>query len=102
MSDVKNIYFKISEGYPVERVRERIVEAYRDYDKIRMIFDLNGIQLTGVGAMKKVKKIFEELGVEKLIETCVISHEKIKRGLVRQFLKLVKTEREVRFLPYKI
>jgi hypothetical protein len=102
MSDIKNIYFKISEGYPVENVRKRIVDAYKNYDRIRMVFDLNGIQLTGIKAMKKVKKIFEELGVEKLVETCVISHEKIKRGIVKQFLKLVKTEREVRFLPYKI
>ncbi len=102
MADIKNIYFKISEGYPVEKVRERIVYAYENYDKIRMVFDLNGVQLTGLGAMKKVKKIFEDLGVEKLVETCVISHEKIKRGLVQQFLKLVKTEREVRFLPFKI
>mgnify|MGYP003628218262 CR=1 FL=1 len=52
--------------------------------------------------MKKVKKIFEELGVEKLIETCVISHEKLKRGLVKLFLDRMKTERSVRFLPTEI
>ena len=102
MSDIINIYFNISEKYPVEMVREKIISAYRDYPKVRMVFDLNGVSLTGIGAMKKVKKIFEELGVEKLVETCVISHDRIKRGLVQQFLKLVKTERQVRFLPYKL
>ena len=81
MSKIINIYFNISENYPVSKVRERIVYAYEHYDKIRMVFDLNRVSITGLGAMKKVKKIFEELGVEKLIETCVISHEKLKRGL---------------------
>lgn len=102
MSDIKNIYFKISEEYPVEKVRERIVDAYDKYDKIRMVFDLNGVQLTGLGAMGKVKKIFEELGVEKLVETCIISYDGFKRGLVQRFLDRVKTERTVRFLPEKI
>lgn len=102
MSEIKNIYFKIGEGYPVEKVKERIVDAYNKYDKVRMVFDLNGVKLTGLGDMKKVKKIFEELGVEKLVETCIISYDKIKRGLVQLFLERVKTERVVRFLPDKI
>jgi len=102
MADIKNIYFNISENYPVEKVREKIVHAYQNYDKIRMIFDLNGVNLSGLGAMKKVKRIFEELGVEKLVETCIISHEKFKRNLVSLFLKQVKTQRTVRYLPYDI
>jgi hypothetical protein len=102
MTDIKNIYFNISEGYPVEKVREKIVYAYKNYDKVRMVFDLNGVNVTGLGAMKKVKKIFEELGVEKLVETCVISHDYYKRKLVKLFLSQEKTERDVRFIPYNI
>ena len=98
MADVKNIYFNVGEDYPPEKVREKIIFAYNTYPKIRMIFDLDNVNISGITAMKKIKKIFEELGVQKLVETCVVAKDGFKLMLVKQFLRLVKTERPVRFL----
>jgi hypothetical protein len=98
MDDVKNIYFNIGENYPVEKVREKILFGYENYSKVRMIFDLDGVSITNMSSMKKVKKIFEELGVEKLLETCIVSKEGVKTWIVKKFLSMQKTERPVRFL----
>ena len=95
---IKNIYFNIDENYPPEELKEKVLYAYEHYPKVRMIFDLDGVKVSNIGCMKKVKKVFEEIGVEKLVETCVYSKEKYKLMLVKQFLKLVKTERPVRYL----
>jgi hypothetical protein len=97
MTDIKNLYFKIDSEYPPEELKKRIVKAYDENEKIRMIFDLDDVTVK-MDAMKKVKRIFEEVGVEKLVETCICSKEKFKMMLVKQFLRLVKTERPVRFL----
>ena len=70
---------------------------YSKYDKIRMIYDLDG-QNVSMSAMLKLKKVFEEIGVEHLDETCIICKDGIKKTLIKKFLKLVKTERPVRFL----
>lgn len=98
MANVKNVYFNIDENYPPDELKKRVSEAYASHTKIRMIFDLDGVRVSNIGAMKKVKKVFEEIGVEKLLETCVYSKEKYKLMLVKQFLKLIKTERPVRFI----
>jgi len=97
MADIKNLYFKIDSEYPPEELKKKVLDAYRDNDKVRMIFDLDDVNIK-MEAMKKVKKIFEEVGVEKLVETCICSKEKFKMMLVKQFLRLIKTERPVRFL----
>ena len=62
-----------------------------------VIFDLDGKRIT-FDAMRKVKKIFDEIGVDGLEETCIIVKEKFKKMLIQKFLKLIKTKRPVKFL----
>lgn len=95
--NVENIYFNIGSDYNIEDLKKEILEAYAKYDKIRMIYDLNGKNVS-MASMLKLKKIFEEIGVEHLEETCIICKDGIKKTLIKKFLKLVKTERPVRFL----
>lgn len=98
MTDIKNIYFNIDENYNPEDLKKKVLAAYAKYPKIRMIFDLDNVRITGMGAMRKVKKVFEQIGVKKLVETCIYSNQTFKIMLVKQFLTRVKTERPVRFL----
>ena len=96
--NIKNIYFNIDENYPPEELKKKVVYAYDNYPKVRMIFDLDGVKVSNISCMNKVKKVFEEIGVEKLVETCIYSKEKYKLMLVKQFLKMIKSERPIRFI----
>lgn len=98
---VNNLFFNIKENYPIEKFREKIVDAYNKYDKIRMIFDLKGVKITSTMAMYKIKKVFKELGVEKLLETCIIPESDFQARVVKGFLSSFETERDVRFLTDK-
>ena len=70
---------------------------YREKERIRLIMDLDGQDVT-FDAFKKLKKVFDDLGVEKLEETCVICKDGIKKTLIRQFIKLIPTKRPVIFV----
>ena len=95
--NVENLYFNIGAEYSTEELKEEVLAAYAKYDKIRMIYDLNGKNVS-MSAMLKLKKVFEEIGVEHLEETCIICKDGIKKTLIKKFLTLVKTERPVKFL----
>jgi hypothetical protein len=95
--NVENMYFNIGGDYSTETLKEEILEGYSKYEKIRMIYDLNDKNVS-MKAMLKLKKVFEEIGVEHLEETCIICKDGIKKTLIKNFLKLVKTERPVRFI----
>ena len=95
--NVENMYFNIGSDYSTEQLKEEVLAAYSKYDKIRMIYDLDG-QNVSMSAMLKLKKVFEEIGVEHLEETCIVCKDGIKKTLIKKFLTLVKTERPVRFL----
>lgn len=94
---VDNVYYNIGEDYSIEQFKKEILEEYATKEKIRLIFDLDGKKIS-MGPMKKLKKVFEEIGVEKLEETCILAGNKgIKLTLIKQFLKLVKTKKPVKF-----
>ena len=95
--NVENMYFNIGEEYSTELLKEEVLAAYCKYDKIRMIYDLNGKNISMSG-MLKLKKVFEEIGVDHLEETCIICKDGIKKTLIKNFLKLIKTERPVKFI----
>ena len=95
--NVENMYFNIGGDYNTETLKKEILEGYSKYEKIRMIYDLNDKNVS-MKAMLKLKKVFEEIGVEHLEETCIICKDGIKKTLIKNFLKLVKTERPVRFI----
>lgn len=98
MMVVDNIYYNIGEEYNVEQFKKEILYEYKTKERIRLIFDLDGKNIS-MGPMKKLKKVFEEIGVEKLEETCILVDKKgFKLTLIKQFLKLVKTERPVKFV----
>ena len=94
---IDNIYYNIGDNYSVEKFKEEILKLYRERERIRLIFDLKG-QNISMGPMKKLKKVFEEIGVSKLEETCILADKSFKLTLVKTFLKMVKTQRPVRFL----
>lgn len=96
--DIKNIYFNTGEDTSPEELEVKIKNAYEKFDHIRMIFNLDKVKVSSITPMIKVKKIFERLGVEKLVETCVYSSETRKLFLVKTFLKTMKTQRPVRFI----
>jgi len=96
--DIINVYFNVGEDYSPDDLEKKVVAAYNEYNHIRMIFDLDKVNVANIKPMMKVKKVFERIGVEKLVETCVYSSERKKLMLVRIFLKTMKTERPVRFL----
>lgn len=95
--NVENMYFNIGADYSTEQLKEEVLAAYAKYDKIRMIYDLDGKNVS-MSAMLKLKKVFEDIGVEHLEETCIICKDGIKKTLIKKFLTLVKTERPVKFL----
>tara|TARA_R110001599_G_scaffold92477_1_gene242074 strand:+ start:83 stop:379 length:297 start_codon:yes stop_codon:yes gene_type:complete len=95
--NVENMYFNIGGDYSTETLKKEILEGYAKYEKIRMIYDLNDKNVS-MKAMLKLKKVFEEIGVEHLEETCIICKDGLKKTLIKNFLKLVRTERPVRFI----
>lgn len=95
--NVENLYFNIGQEYDPEKLKTEVLEAYGKYEKIRMIYDLNGRSIN-MKAMLKLKRVFEEIGVEHLEETCIICKDGFKKTLIKNFLKLVKTERPVKFI----
>jgi len=95
--NVENLYFNIGSEYSTEQLKEEVLTAYAKYEKIRMIYDLNDKNVS-MTAMLKLKKVFEEIGVEHLEETCIICKDGIKKTLIKKFLSLVKTERPVKFI----
>ena len=97
MVEVENIYYNIGEDYNPTDFKKEILEAYSKYDKIRLIFDLEGKKIN-IKSMSKLKKIFEEIGVEKLEETCIIARDGFKKTLIKNFLKIVKTKKPVNFI----
>lgn len=94
---INNIYFNIGCGFDSTKVRKEIVNAYTVHNRIRIIIDLAGAKVE-LGEMKRFKKIFDELGVDKLEETCVICKDPFKRKLINSFLKIIPTKRPVRFI----
>ena len=97
MVHIDNIYYNIGLHYDTEILKKEIINHYKDKERIRLIFDLDGKKIS-FDAMRKVKKIFDEVGVDGLEETCIIVKEKFKRMLIQKFLKLIKTRRPVKFL----
>ncbi len=97
MGDIEDIYFNIGSDCDTNALRLDILKAYNDYERIRMIYDLNDKKVS-FDAMKKIKRIFDDIGVEKLEETCIICKDGFKKTLIKNFLKLVKTKRPVRFI----
>lgn len=96
MVKIDNIYFHISEE-DYQQFRDTIEECYQKRDKIRMIIDLEGKEVS-LRAFKKIKKVFDDLGVEKLEETCVLCKDGIKKKLIKGFIKMIPTKRDVKFL----
>lgn len=96
MVKIDNIYFCISEN-DYEYFRNRIAECYRERERIRMIIDLENKEVS-FNAFKKLKKVFDDLGVEKLEETCVLCQDGFKKNLIKNFIKLIPTKRDVKFL----
>ena len=97
MTGVDNIYYNIGEDYDADVFKQEILKYYQEREKIRLIFDLEG-QSINMSAMKKIKKVFKEIGVAGLEETCIIVKSGFKKTLIKNFLKIVKTERPVKFL----
>lgn len=97
MTGVDNIYYNIGEDYDTDVFKQEILKLYQEREKIRLIFDLDG-QNINMTAMKKLKNVFKEIGVSGLEETCVIVKSGFKKTLIKNFLKIVKTERPVKFL----
>lgn len=97
MTEVENLYFNIGEECDIEALKKEVLAAYDKYEKIRMIYDLDGKNVS-MKAMMSLKRVFEDIGVEKLEETCIVCQEGFKKTLIKNFLKLVKTERPVRFI----
>ena len=97
MSGVDNIYYNIGEDYDTEVFKQEILTLYQEREKIRLIFDLDGKNIN-MAAMKGLKKVFKEIGVSGLEETCIIVKSGFKKTLIKNFLKIVKTERPVKFL----
>lgn len=96
--DIINIYFNVGEDYSPDDLEKKVVAAYEEHDHIRMVFNLDKVNVSSIKPMLKVKKVFERIGVKKLVETCVYSSESRKLMLVKTFLKMMRTERPVRFL----
>lgn len=94
---IDNIYYNIGIGFDANQVRKDIETAYRERERIRLIIDLAN-QKIELGEMKRFKKIFDELGVEKLEETCVICRDQFKRVIINNFLKIIPTKRPVKFI----
>ena len=97
MAEVETIYYNIGEDYDPDAFKKEMLEAYSKHDKIRLIFDLEGKKIN-MKAMTKIKKIFEEIGVEHLEETCIIAKDGFKKTLIKNFLKIVKTKKPVKFI----
>lgn len=97
MTESETLYFNIGQDHDPEDFKNTVLTAYQEHESIRIIFDLEG-KSVNMSAMKKIKKIFEEIGVEKLEETCIICKDGIKKTLIKNFLKLVKTKKPVRFI----
>lgn len=97
MSDIEDLYFNIGSDCDIGLLKKDILEAYDKYDKVRMIYDLKDKNVS-FNAMMKIKRIFDDVGVENLEETCIICQEGFKKNLIKNFLKLVKTKRPVRFI----
>ena len=94
---IDNVYYNIGKDYDPVAFREDMKRHYREKERIRLIMDLDGQDVT-FDAFKKLKKVFDDLGVEKLEETCVICKDGIKKTLIRQFIKLIPTKRPVIFV----
>ena len=94
---VKNIYFNIGADYDPGEFKKKILDAYSSYPKIRLIFDLDNKKIE-LKPMFMIKKLFEKIGVTNLEETCIIVKDGFKTRLIKRFLKMVKTQRPVRFL----
>lgn len=95
---IENMYFNIDKNYDPNKLKQEILEGYEKYEKVRLIYDLNNKNVDK-NAMLKIKKIFDDIGVEKLFETCIYGCKgSIKLSLIKTFLKFIKTKRPVRFL----
>jgi len=96
MVKIDNVYFHISEE-DYQEFRNAIEKYYKERERIRMIIDLEGRDVS-LRAFKKIKKVFDDFGVEKLEETCVLCKDGIKKKLIKSFIKLIPTKRPVKFL----
>ena len=97
MNNVDNIYYNIGGDYDTNIFKQEILILYKEREKIRLIFDLDG-QSINMTAMKNLKKVFKDIGVSGLEETCIIVKNGFKKTLIKNFLKIIKTERPVKFL----
>jgi hypothetical protein len=100
MTVIFNAYFSFKIGYNEDMFRNEIIKLYKDKEKIRLIIDLENrdIGLSNLGDFKKIKKIFDDLGVEKLLETIIICKDGIKKNIIKGFMKIVPTKRPVKFV----
>jgi hypothetical protein len=98
--DIYNAYFNFKIGYEEEMFRSEISKLYNEKDKIRLIIDLENrdIGLNNINDFKKIKKVFDDLGIEKLEETIIICKNGFKKKIIKGFMKIVPTKRPVKFI----
>ena len=91
MVHIDNIYFNVGEE-DYEMFRNTIEKCYSDenIERMRLIMDLEGKSVS-LSSFRKLKKVFDELGVEKLEETCVMCDDGFKKTLIKKFLKMFTT-----------
>lgn len=94
---IDNVYYNIDKNYDSEKFKNDIKEYYDTRERIRLIMDLEGKDIS-FDAFKKLKKVFDELGVEKLEETIVLCKDGFKKTLIKKFISIIPTKRPVKFV----
>jgi hypothetical protein len=92
MVKIDNIYFNVGEeDYQI--FRDTVEKCYKDRERVRLIMDLEGKKVK-LSSFMKLKKVFDELGVEKLEETCVLCDDGWKKTIIKSFMGAMKKVNE--------
>ena len=97
---VKTINLKISKTMDLKLLALKIQETYKNNDKVRMILDTTGSDITKESVMKfkQVFDKFEDQAKKKLVETIIIVDGKLKKILLQTCIKFFKTNGPVKII----
>lgn len=97
---VTSVNIKMNENMDIKKLYLKLQEAYRDNDKIRYVLDTRGGDIT-LSNMQKFKSLFDKFqdqAKEKLVETCILVEDGMKKMMMRSFIKIFNSDNKIRIV----
>ncbi len=97
---IQNIYIAPNKKTEKSKLLELVGNAFKNYDKVRFIFDLKNETIT-IDSVKKFSDLYDNFKEEtqkKLVETCVVIEDKFSASIFQKGIGMIKLVKPVKII----